>query len=142
MLPVYGRDVRPGEVRRNGVLVCRTFLCIPDTEIQASTCHSADARGSVGTVSTSPVGDGRLPSLLDTAGMVLPSPVVDGCPPRRPSVPLSGHPAERSRRPATRSQYPVPGGCVQQLLPDTRVWSGLPMRVSSGLLLVLPRLVH
>ena len=73
------------------------------------------ARGSVGTVSTSPVGDGRPPALLDTAGMVLPSPVVDGCPPCRPSVPLSGHHAERSRRPATRSQYPVPGGCLQRL---------------------------
>ena len=96
------------------MLVCRTSLCTPDVEIQASTCHSADARGSVGTVSTSPVGDGRPPALLDTAGMVLLSPVVDGCPPCRPSVLLSGHHAERSRRPATRSRYPVPGGCLQR----------------------------
>ena len=97
-------------VRRSGVLVCQTSLYTPDAEIPASTYHSAGVRDSVGTVSTSPVGDGCSPAPLDTAGMVPLSPVVDGCPPCRPSVPLSGHHAERSRRPAMRSQYPVPGG--------------------------------
>ena len=82
--------------------------------IQASTGHSADVHGPVGTVSTSPVGDGRPSVPLDMAGMVLPSPVVDGCPPCRPSVPFPGHHAERSRRPATRSRYPVPGGYLQR----------------------------
>ena len=70
------------------MLACQTSLYTPDVEIPASTCRLTGVRDSVGKVSTSPVGDGRPPVNLDTAGMVPLSPVVDGC---RPSVLLSGH---------------------------------------------------
>ena len=69
--------------------------------------HSAGVRDFDGTVSTSPVDDGRPPAAVDTTGMVLPSPVVDGYLPCRHSVPLSGHRGERYHRPAMLFQYLV-----------------------------------
>ena len=91
--------------RRSGVLVCQTSQYTPDVGIPALPYPSAGVRDSVGTVST-------LPDPHDTAGVVPLSPVVDGYPPCHHSVPLSGHHGERSRRLATRSRYPVPGGCL------------------------------
>ena len=91
------------------MLACQTSLYTPDVEIPALTCHSADVRDSDGTVSTSPVDDGRPPAPVDTAGMVPPSPVADGYLPCRYSVPLSGHRGERYRRPAMLFQYLVLG---------------------------------
>ena len=69
--------------------------------INTATETVPETPSSVGKGSTSPVGDGRPLVSLDTAGMVPLSPVVDGCLPCRPSVPLSGHHEERYRRPAT-----------------------------------------
>ena len=76
MLPVYGRDVLPGAVRRSGVPACQTSLYTPDVEIPVSTCRLTGVRDSVGKGSTSPVGDGRPLVPLDTAGMVPLSTVV------------------------------------------------------------------
>ena len=103
--------------RRSGVLVCQTSLCTPDAEIQASTCllgrcawfcwYGVDIAGRR---------YGRPLNLFWTRRVwccrrrswtvVLPHRIL--------AVPLSGHHAERSRRPATRSRYPVPGGCLQR----------------------------
>ena len=46
-LPVYGRDVPPGVVRRSGVPACQTSLYTPVVEIPASTCRLTGVRDSV-----------------------------------------------------------------------------------------------